>query len=286
MARPYQRALHDQRIDGFHWVQRRSAPYANQNDVSRFYFHQRRFIYPDKISKFICESNRISRGAVIRRLEQRFDHIFIDEIQDMAGYDIDVIELMLRSNIRVTLVGDHRQATLRTNNSAKNKEFLGSNIIKKFKQWEKLSLAVLRYETETFRCNQAVANLADSLFPEEHATISRNNSATGHDGAFAIPSSIVPEYIAQHRPQVLRFSKATNCSGYPAMNFGESKGLTFDRVLIFPHKKGSQWLASGDFAHVEDSRAKMYVGITRARYSVAFVYDGDVKVRGIRKFLP
>ena len=40
------------------------------------------------------------------RLEQRFDCIYIDEIQDMAAYDIDLIELILRSKVKLTLVGD------------------------------------------------------------------------------------------------------------------------------------------------------------------------------------
>ena len=58
------------------------------------------------------------------------------------------------------------------------------------------------------------------------------------------------------------------------MNFGEAKGLTFDRVLIYPHGGGKQWLSTGKLMHIEKSAAKMYVGATRARYSVAFVFEG------------
>ncbi|WP_442598401.1 UvrD-helicase domain-containing protein [Parapusillimonas sp. JC17] len=73
----------------------------------------------------------------MRRLRQRFAHIIIDEIQDMAGYDLDLLELMLRSNVRVTFVGDHRQATFATNNAPKNKAFRGPAIINKFEAWKK-----------------------------------------------------------------------------------------------------------------------------------------------------
>ena len=58
------------------------------------------------------------------------------------------------------------------------------------------------------------------------------------------------------------------------MNFGEAKGLTFDRVLIFPHGGGKKWLSTGKLTHIEKSAAKMYVGTTRARFSVAFVFEG------------
>jgi DNA helicase II / ATP-dependent DNA helicase PcrA len=59
--------------------------------------------------------------------------------------------------------------------------------------------------------------------------------------------------MEKYRPQVLRLDRRTQCDGYAAMNFGESKGMTFARVLIFPHGKGRQWLASGRYAHVKDS---------------------------------
>jgi DNA helicase-2/ATP-dependent DNA helicase PcrA len=284
LARPYQCALHDRRIDGIHWVEGRSDPYAKQTDVARFYFSGKKLIYSDKLARFICECNKASSGAVIRRLEQRFDRIYIDEIQDMAGYDIDLIELILRSKVKLILVGDHRQATFRTNNAAKNSAYVGIRIIDKFREWHEADLGTLSYEQETYRCHQAIADLADAFFPQEPRTVSRNETTTGHDGVFAIESALLHDYMNRYRPQVLRLDKRTSCEGYEAMNYGESKGLTFDRVLIFPHKKGKQWLSSGDFSHVSDSATKMYVGTTRARYSVAFVIDGEVGVAGVQKY--
>jgi DNA helicase-2/ATP-dependent DNA helicase PcrA len=284
LARPYQRALHDKRIDGIHWVEGRSVPYAKQRDVSKFYFSDGKLIYSDKLARFICESNKASAGAVIKRLEQRFDRIYIDEIQDMAGYDIDLIELMLRSKVKLTLVGDHRQATFRTNNAAKNSAYLGIRIIDKFREWHEADLGALSYERETYRCHQSIADLADRFFPDEPQTVSRNEAITDHDGVFAIQNRSIPDYVNRYRPQVLRLSKSTHCEGREAMNYGESKGLTFDRVLIFPHQKGKKWLSSGDFSHVADSAAKMYVGITRARYSVAFVVEGKVGITGVKAY--
>jgi DNA helicase-2/ATP-dependent DNA helicase PcrA len=68
------------------------------------------------------------------------------------------------------------------------------------------------------------------------------------------------------------------------MNFGESKGLTFKRVLIFPHGKAKQWLRTGALTHIEKSIAKMYVGVTRARHSLAFVYEGSVAIPGAQTY--
>jgi DNA helicase-2/ATP-dependent DNA helicase PcrA len=220
----------------------------------------------------------------MRRLSQRFDHIFVDEIQDMAGYDLDVLELILKAGIKLTLVGDHRQATLKTNQGKKNSAFGGINIIKKFKAWDKAGLAGLTYEQHTYRCHQHIADLGDSFFPGEPTTKSLSDAITGHDGVFIVASAKIDSYVSTFAPQVLRFDKKTACHDLPAMNFGESKGLTFDRVMIFPHGLAKKWLSTGKISHVEKSAAKMYVGATRARYSLAFVHDGAVAIPGAQVY--
>jgi DNA helicase-2/ATP-dependent DNA helicase PcrA len=284
MARPYQRALLDRRIDGLYWVEGRSAPYVPRAKIIPFFLSTGAQIYSDKIARFIVECNSETAGAVVARLEDRFHTIFIDEIQDMAGYDLDLLELILRSKIDLVMVGDHRQATYSTNNAAKNRAYAGANIIAKFREWEKAGLVTLSHARETHRCHQLIADLADSFYPAEPKTISKNEVLTGHDGAFLVSAQSVRAYMEKYRPQVLRLDRRTQCDGYAAMNFGESKGMTFARVLIFPHGKGRQWLASGRYAHVKDSAAKMYVGVTRARHSVAFVFDDPSPVPGLVRY--
>jgi len=59
------------------------------------------------------------------------------------------------------------------------------------------------------------------------------------------------------------------------MNYGESKGSTFDRVLIYPTEDIVDYLRTGNLEYIQafHTRAKLYVAVTRARYSVAFVLD-------------
>ena len=79
-------------------------------------------------------------------------------------------------------------------------------------------------------------------------------------------------YIKEYNPIILRDTKRTETLGYPAINFGSSKGLTFDRVLIFPNGPIQKFLKDGKEENLAPiTKAKFYVGITRARYSVAFV---------------
>jgi superfamily I DNA/RNA helicase len=84
-----------------------------------------------------------------------------------------------------------------------------------------------------------------------------------------------PQYLATVRPMQLR-DKITSSGVDPAspvMNFGESKGRGFDHVVILPTGPMQKWLADPQTALAAQSRAKLYVAITRARHSVAVAMD-------------
>ncbi|MCP3384721.1 hypothetical protein NLM31_30550 [Bradyrhizobium sp. CCGUVB4N] len=86
------------------------------------------------------------------------------------------------------------------------------------------------------RCIQAICDLADQFYPSFRRTTSRNDTTTGHDGVFAIEESHVKTYFARFAPQTLRYNRThTGITGAP-FNFGNAKGMTFDRTLIYPHR--------------------------------------------------
>jgi DNA helicase II / ATP-dependent DNA helicase PcrA len=286
LARPYRRVLYDHRINGIQWVNDRSAKFTGKVNLEEYFFSSKGLIYSDKMSEFVCRCDHLSGGAVMRRLRQRFDRVIIDEVQDLAGYDLDLVEAMLNAGIPLTMVGDHRQATFSTNNSPKNKPFRGVKVVKKFRYWEKKELVTLTYRYDTYRCRQEIADLADSLFPDEPRTNSHRHDGTGHDGIFLVRHSEVDSYVRDYQPQVLRLDIRTDCHNLSAMNFGESKGLSFNRVIIFPHQLGERWLKTYECRHIEGSLAKLYVGITRARYSVAFVLDGSAAIPNVQFYQP
>ena len=110
-------------------------------------------------------------------------------------------------------------------------------------------------------------------------TNSLNDMKTGHDGVFYIRSGEVLEYVKKYSPVVLRYDRRTKNipESFSPMNFGKSKGLTFDRVLIYPNGPVNKFL-KGDYEAVSKPKTKagLYVALTRARYSVTFVTDKKV----------
>ena len=91
----------------------------------------------------------------------------------------------------------------------------------------------------------------------------------------------------KYNPVQLRDSKKRIVDkNYMVMNFGESKGLSFDRVLIYPTKPFIDWFMNNESELAETSRSKLYVAITRARYSVGIVvnYKDDILIDSIDNY--
>jgi DNA helicase-2/ATP-dependent DNA helicase PcrA len=227
--------------------------------------------------------NERSHGLVVNRLEGIYERLYVDEVQDIAGYDLLVLEALFRSKIKVYAVGDPRQATYATNMAPKYRKYRGKNIADLFSAWKDAGICAIEEMNTSYRSNQMLCDFADALYPEMARTVSVNLTSTGHDGVFLVHSGLVAEYYATYKPRVLRYDIRSKDFGLPSLNFGMAKGTTCDRVLIVPTKKIEGYLATGD-PSVVGAVAKLYVAITRARHSTAFVFDGDCSLPGVTRY--
>lgn len=282
-ARPYQRSKYtEKRIESIEFVNSQSTRGIAEANTKGYYFAGGDRIYSDKIARFVVECEMASCQAVTTRLGQIYTDLFIDEFQDLAGWDLDVVKMLLQSGVRVTLVGDPRQHIYETNPASKNKQYRGVGIVKLVEEWERKGLCSLEHMNATYRCNRSICEFSNRLWPNMAAMTPLQDSVTGHDGLFLVGKDVVEEYMRQFHPQVLRYYKRARRYGHDALNFGQVKGLEFDRVLIVPTRAVEKHLQSGEVRHVEKSRAKLHVAVTRAFRSVAFVYDGSSVVVGSR----
>ncbi|MCX8514364.1 MAG: UvrD-helicase domain-containing protein [Burkholderiales bacterium] len=234
-------------------------------------------IYSDKLSKFVIRCNEKTRNAVIDRISRIYTHIFIDEVQDLAGYDLDLLKLFFKTSSNIILVGDPRQTTYLTHNESRYKKYRWGRIQEFLAKECKNTQCCIDDETLklSYRNNLIISNFASKLYPEFIATESLQKEITDHDGVFYIKTKDVPEYLSYYKPIQLRFNKSVGLINdtYKAVNFGESKGMTFDRVLIYPTQAFSEWLNNSNHELKPIIRAKFYVAITRAKYSVGIIFD-------------
>ena len=279
-ARPYQHAVYpNNRIESIFFVKGQSPFQYPERDAGRHYFANGKWIYTDKIAKFIVRCDESTGGCVVRRLRQVYTDLFVDECQDLAGPDWDFVKRLLRSDLRVTLVGDPRQSILSTNLSRKNRRYRKSGVTELLEEWEDAGMCQIETMGMTRRCNAAICEFANGLWPDMEDMAPIEDTRTGHDGVFLVAASRVADYIERFRPQVLRHQRRKNAPAYEqaGMNFGVAKGGEFDRVLIVPTKPIRMFLKTGDLGHLTE-RHRLHVAVTRARHSVAFVFEGSSAV--------
>ena len=273
-VRPYQNYLFNDDIRGMARFEERCSIYTKGSDIRHYYFNKNRKIYADKILQFALECNQVSGGKVIDRLSKIYAHLFIDEVQDLAAYDLPFLILLFDSSINTLLVGDPRQGTYSTSSARKNKKYSKSGIAAFFDEIPNIEI-----DRETYRTNHrsipALCDFSNKLYPDYTKTQSGNATIFEHNGVFLVRKKDIPQYLEQYKPMQLRDRKTTKNidTNFLVMNFGESKGQEFDRVLIYPTEKIRNWLKDNTSELKPISRSKLYVAITRARYSVAFVYD-------------
>jgi len=311
-VRPYQSImhvdLHERRI-GFYLTSNKSGrkydregkpietktgepAYWGEDNLFNYYFDKNLRIYSDKISKFIFECNKEIDNKIINRITRIYPHILIDEVQDLAGWDLEILKLLFESNSNILLVGDPRQVVYLTHHPRKYLKYKDGKI-KEFIEDEcnkNISLCDIDETTlkKSHRNNKSICEFSSALYPNYAASEPCDckecrKENPDHQGVFIVRPDHEKEYCEKYKPQILLYQKAK----YPDLNFGISKGLSFDRVLIYPTEKIREYLIKGETTEIETIKAKFYVALTRARYSVGIIYDYDEKINyieGLEKY--
>ena len=244
--------------------------YWGERDFFKYYFTKDLRVYSDKISKFIVECNKKTNGEIIDRIARIYPHIYIDEIQDLAGWELDILKLLFKSQANVLLVGDPRQVTYLTHHSSKHQNYKDGKI-KEFIQNEcnkKKTICDIDETTlqKSHRNNKFICDFSSALYPEYAACepcdcADCRKETSDHEGVFLVRKEHVEEYCRKYCPQKLFYQEAE----FPDLNYGISKGLGFRRVLIFPTGKIEKYLLDGDITKIETIKAKFYVALTRAK---------------------
>lgn len=292
-VKPFQGGLFEFSVRGMELVTKPSGiRFINSNGIGvpwreetidKHFFDPTSRVYSDKLPKLVIRCNEKSGGAVIDRISRVFPHVFVDEVQDLAGYDLDILAELARSSVHLLMVGDPRQVTYLTHHERRYKKYADGRIIDFLRNELPRKVSVDIDETtlnRSHRNNAVICAVSSRLFPALPAAQAcecvrcRTGTAAG-PGAFILRTADYAHYMATIRPMQLR-DKVTSRGidhQWPAMNFGESKGRGFDHVVILPTEPMRRWLSDPATDLKPQSRAKFYVALTRGRHSVAIAMD-------------
>lgn len=243
----------------------------------KYYFDDEHRPFSTRLSVLAKKVLVDTDGAPIRRLEDIYRYVYLDEFQDLRGNDLEVLRALMQSKIDVLLAGDVRQAVLATSRSDRlNSTYRGVDLVNWFRKQAADGLCTITYRTETTRFNQTIADLSDRIHDPALAlppTRSCMNDRTEHDGVWLVDETHAVSYASsiETRPTILwsRSSKRSVPEG-ELLTFGKAKGLTRDRVMIYKTDPIIDLLKSRKPLK-DRSAAGFYVAVTRARFSVAIV---------------
>ncbi|MEY8870098.1 UvrD-helicase domain-containing protein [Meridianimaribacter flavus] len=308
LIRPYQSCIFEKRISGVFFNEydphKRNGKtiFGRGEKIDKAYNNlhyltkNNERVHTAYISKLASRINKESHGKPIARLEQIYDSILIDEVQDLVGWDFDLIEKLSHLKaLSIKCVGDFRQTIYTTHLGTK----LPKTNTEKLNKFNSFGFSIENLNI-SWRCVQAICDFADKVHSTEgiyEKTESKitdiPNEYSRHLGIFSVKQKHVKKYLKLYKPVILRVSKSTQkelCKGNFNVNFGASKGLGFDRVLIIPTDKQKKFLL-GDYGvfdkdKTEKAKSSLYVAITRAKYSVAFIYDKEDELIDVERWLP
>ncbi|MBX2831145.1 MAG: UvrD-helicase domain-containing protein [Rhodospirillales bacterium] len=313
LIRPYQRYLFCERISNIHFntndphkrngrnIRGRSEIISGQINPAYYLSNGKAHTtYISKLATRLCDAGKSGAGrnaiyTPIERLASIYNLIVIDEVQDLVGWDYSVLEYILSSQtITLYCVGDFRQTIYQTSHATKSPQTSAQK-----RQW--FANKGFEYENlnHSWRCVDQICAFADLVHAHQNYEATTSNAQEipddfkAHIGIFAVSNEMVGTYLERFNPTILRLNREVRndlSNKVISQNFGEVKGLGFNRVLIIPTKNYSSFLQGNPRplrnAKTEEALNKLYVAITRARYSVAFLYDGAPRLDNVAVWKP
>lgn len=244
----------------------------------RYYLDASRRLYHSRLAKLILV--RRLMGEVLERIDEFFDMICIDEVQDFGGNDFNFMLKLAGAKADLLLVGDFRQHTYDTSRDHgvnKNLHATFPAYVKRFRA------AGIEVDTESLslsrRCSPAICD-----FISERLGIPIKSSTDRVAAVVEVRSQCEADALWRRNDIVKLFYEKHAAYGCVSQNWGASKGDDHhDEVCVVLNPKTLKAHKDGKL-HVLPPLTlnKLYVALSRSRgkvYLVPQTYMARYKVK-------
>jgi len=254
-------------IRGINWEEPPDYTRKIKRTDNRFYLDKHRRLYYSRMAGFLNTMSLVP--DVQRRLSNYFDDFFVDEIQDFAGHDFNLLCDLSSSDARTVLVGDfyqHTYDTSRDGNVNKNlhKDLAGYN--KRFKKHGYYIDATSLHKS--YRCSQTVCD-----FVSQKIGIAIDSHREDKTKLEYVDNEALADHLFHQQDIVKLFYQSHH--KYPCFsdNWGASKGIdSYGSVCVVLNKKTDDLYKKGRLTSLASiTKNKLYVACTRSRQDLFFV---------------
>lgn len=240
--------------------------YAKQVDYYNYFFDKQKRLYSNRIAKFLEIQGVLE--SVNERLTKYYDSFLIDEVQDFAGQDFNLLKTIFKAKINITAVGDFYQHTFDTSRDGSVNKGLHDNFEKYKKEFEKAGLVV---DVETLknshRCSPTICK-----FITEKLGIQIQSNRTDETGIYYLEDQAKADEVFENNNIIKLFYQQCYLYQCNSRNWGECKGensFTDVCVVINPTTKKN---FPNNLTNLPPStRNKLYVACSRAHNDLYLV---------------
>lgn len=232
-----------------------------------YYIDRFNKIYSSRISKLLLESQEYKN--VVERISKYFDYLFIDEIQDFAGNDFNLLKEISKAKVGLTYVGDFFQHTFDTSRDGNVNAYLHTDFSDYVTEFSKMGLKLdTTTLSKSFRCSPTVCK-----FIRDYLSISIESSKAGETIVKYIDNKEEANLIFYDSAIVKLFYKEHYRYACFSRNWGDSKGEDkyFD-VCVILNKTTLEKYEEGRLQDLAPTtKNKLYVALTRTKNNLYLI---------------
>lgn len=225
-------------------------------------------LYHSRIAKMMMDFKGVS--DISDRIEKYFDFFCVDEVQDFAANDFNLLCALSTTKVEILMVGDFYQHTFDTSRDGNTQGNLHKQGLDKY--LDKLKAAGYNIDSETlshsYRCSPSICQFVNNCIgiPIE--------SHRDDEVEIQYVDTRDQVYILQKNNAIVKlyYQKSNAYLGWTD-NWGNTKGLDdFDDICIVLNPSTLKAYEKGKLNDLAPSTAnKLYVACTRAKGNVYFV---------------
>jgi DNA helicase-2/ATP-dependent DNA helicase PcrA len=231
-------------------------------DKMGHYITKNRYLYANRVAKFIVEKGAVD--TVVARLEKYFDNVFVDEVQDFAANDFNLLLELVKADINMLFVGDFFQHTFDTSRDGNIRTNLHKNGAETYlKEFEKVGVEVdTKTLNKTHRCSPAVCD-----FITDQIGIPIQSNREDETKVVIVDEKELALNLCQDDTKVKLFYQNSIKYDCHSNNWGKCKGLNkYDDVCVVLNSRTSKLFKEGKLSELaESTRNKLYVACSRAK---------------------
>jgi DNA helicase-2/ATP-dependent DNA helicase PcrA len=228
----------------------------------RHYLTKSRYLYANRAAKLPLEFGATTE--IIARLERHFDQFLVDEVQDFASNDFNLLLALTKAELDFSLVGDFFQHTFDTSRDGNTRASLHTSGLDAYvAQFRNEGIDVDQASLDkTYRCSPSVCDFITETIgiPIASHRTEESNVRFVEDQAEALALANEPANVTLFRSDYAKYACNAN-------NWGRCKGVnTYENVCVALNPKTLKHFLDGKMQELPDeTRHKLYVACSRAR---------------------